>query len=89
MSATHTIEVTDRLTCVYVAVDDQYAAFREAGGHAGDLFGAIKAWQEQVRKSDGMLISVQGFVWMDDSDFVYLVEVDKHGRHRVLGAAQG
>jgi len=86
-TTTHTIQVSDSLVKTYPAVDEQWVADQEWGAKAGSLHSVLQAGVRQIAASDGMILGVTYWAWLDDTDYVYQVEVDAKGRYKILGAA--
>ena len=82
------VRVTDRLTKRYPALTAEFAAFLAEGGVVGSLWSARHDWTAAIHESGGDLIAVEGWVWIDEFDVAYLIEVRAQGRYTIKGAAR-
>jgi hypothetical protein len=87
MSETLTVKVTDRLTKRYPVLRAELADFLADGGEVGTLHGFTRDVAESIRRSKGVLVAVEGWVYLDDQPIAYLIEVRAEGKYTIKGGA--
>ena len=71
----------------YPALADQLAAHLADGGEIGSLCMTTNDFAGLIKASEGGLTAVEGWVWLDDSNVAYLIEVRGSGTYTIKGAA--